>query len=102
MAKVKSTFYCQNCGSQYSKWQGKCSSCGEWNTIVEEVTDGGVGGGPKTVKAAGRPVERRVPVAWRDRADAIELRLKAYRDAGLQAPALATATPRAPSSAARR
>src|SRR6056297_3067839 len=39
MAKVKSTFYCQNCGSQYSKWQGKCSSCGEWNTIAEEIVE---------------------------------------------------------------
>ncbi|MBE7640825.1 MULTISPECIES: DNA repair protein RadA [Salegentibacter] len=39
MAKVKSTFYCQNCGSQYAKWQGKCSSCGEWNTIAEEIVE---------------------------------------------------------------
>ncbi|MCT8339639.1 DNA repair protein RadA [Flavobacteriaceae bacterium TK19130] len=37
MAKTKTTFFCQNCGSQYAKWQGKCTSCGEWNTIVEEV-----------------------------------------------------------------
>lgn len=37
MAKVKTTFFCQNCGSQYSKWQGQCTSCKEWNTIVEEV-----------------------------------------------------------------
>lgn len=37
MAKVKTTFFCQNCGSQYSKWQGQCSACKEWNTIVEEV-----------------------------------------------------------------
>lgn len=37
MAKVKTTFYCQNCGAQYSKWQGKCTSCEEWNTIVEEL-----------------------------------------------------------------
>ncbi len=37
MAKVKTTFYCQKCGAQYSKWQGKCNACGEWNTIVEEV-----------------------------------------------------------------
>lgn len=35
--KVKKVFYCQNCGSQSDKWQGKCNSCGEWNTIVEEV-----------------------------------------------------------------
>ena len=37
MAKVKTTFFCQNCGSQYSKWQGQCMACKEWNTIVEEV-----------------------------------------------------------------
>ena len=37
MAKVKTTFFCQNCGAQSAKWVGKCSSCGEWNTYVEEV-----------------------------------------------------------------
>jgi len=37
MAKVKTTFFCQNCGSQYAKWQGQCTSCKAWNTITEEV-----------------------------------------------------------------
>ncbi|AVR44538.1 DNA repair protein RadA [Christiangramia fulva] len=37
MAKVKTAYYCQKCGAQYAKWQGKCNSCGDWNTIVEEV-----------------------------------------------------------------
>lgn len=37
MAKTKTTFFCQNCGAQYPKWIGKCNSCNEWNTIVEEV-----------------------------------------------------------------
>lgn len=37
MAKVKTTFYCQNCGAQSAQWMGKCKVCGEWNTIVEEV-----------------------------------------------------------------
>ena len=37
MAKTKTTFYCQNCGAQHSKWQGQCTSCKEWNTLVEEV-----------------------------------------------------------------
>ena len=37
MAKVKTSFFCQNCGTQYSKWQGQCHACNEWNTIVEEV-----------------------------------------------------------------
>jgi DNA repair protein RadA/Sms len=37
MAKIKTTFFCQNCGSQYAKWQGQCNACKTWNTIVEEV-----------------------------------------------------------------
>ncbi|MFB0938115.1 MAG: DNA repair protein RadA [Urechidicola sp.] len=37
MAKTKTTFFCQNCGSQYAKWIGKCTSCNEWNTIVGEI-----------------------------------------------------------------
>lgn len=37
MAKVKTTFFCQNCGAQYAKWQGQCNACKEWNTIAEEV-----------------------------------------------------------------
>jgi DNA repair protein RadA/Sms len=37
MAKTKTTFFCQNCGAQHSKWMGKCPQCNEWNTIVEEV-----------------------------------------------------------------
>lgn len=39
MAKVKTAYYCQNCGAQYSKWQGRCNSCGDWNTIVEEIVE---------------------------------------------------------------
>ncbi len=37
MSKTKSVYSCQSCGANYSKWVGKCSSCGEWNTIVEEL-----------------------------------------------------------------
>ncbi len=37
MSKTKTTFFCQNCGAQSAKWIGKCSSCNEWNTYVEEV-----------------------------------------------------------------
>lgn len=37
MAKTKSVFFCQNCGVQASKWIGKCPSCNEWNTYVEEI-----------------------------------------------------------------
>ncbi len=37
MVKSKTTFFCQNCGAQHAKWLGQCTSCGQWNTIVEEV-----------------------------------------------------------------
>lgn len=37
MAKSKSVYVCQNCGVESSKWVGKCPSCGEWNTFVEQV-----------------------------------------------------------------
>lgn len=33
-------FVCQTCGAVYPRWQGKCDSCGEWNTIVEEKVGG--------------------------------------------------------------
>ena len=39
MAKVKTSFFCQNCGAQSPKWVGKCNSCGEWNTFVEEIVE---------------------------------------------------------------
>ena len=37
MAKTKTAFFCQNCGTQYAKWVGQCAACKEWNTVVEEV-----------------------------------------------------------------
>jgi DNA repair protein RadA/Sms len=50
MAKtsVKTVFHCSNCGNASAKWVGKCSSCNEWNTFVEEVID-------KKGKAASTP-----------------------------------------------
>lgn len=37
MAKARTTFFCQNCGAESAKWIGKCPSCNEWNTYVEEL-----------------------------------------------------------------
>lgn len=37
MAQTKSIYTCQNCGTQTPKWMGKCSTCNEWNSLVEEV-----------------------------------------------------------------
>ncbi|WP_291908289.1 DNA repair protein RadA [Chitinophaga sp. CB10] len=36
MSKIKTAFFCQNCGYESAKWNGKCPSCGQWNTFVEE------------------------------------------------------------------
>lgn len=35
--KVRTIYSCQNCGAQRSKWEGRCSDCGAWNTMVEET-----------------------------------------------------------------
>ncbi len=37
MSKTKSSFFCQDCGHESAKWLGKCPSCNQWNTFVEEV-----------------------------------------------------------------
>lgn len=34
--KIKTAFFCQNCGYESAKWTGKCPSCGQWNSFVEE------------------------------------------------------------------
>ena len=50
MAKGRSKFVCQECGAIYNKWTGKCESCGNWNSISEETTGAGIGGGPASKK----------------------------------------------------
>lgn len=39
MAKVKTRFFCQECGQESPRWFGKCPGCGSWNTLVEEVIE---------------------------------------------------------------
>lgn len=56
MAKAKTQFVCQNCGTLHSRWVGKCDGCTQWNTIVEEDLMGGIGGGPGKTPKKGRPV----------------------------------------------
>jgi DNA repair protein RadA/Sms len=64
MAKSKTAFVCQNCGSESPKWIGKCYSCGEWNTFVEELvitgksSGGGLSLGSDTVKQKPVPVSQ--------------------------------------------
>ena len=55
--KIKSAFFCQNCGHQSPKWLGKCPQCSEWNTFVEEIinNDNNVSSAFKS-KRANKPV----------------------------------------------
>jgi DNA repair protein RadA/Sms len=54
MAKSRSSYVCQNCGAITQRWQGKCESCGEWNTIIEEAAALGVGAAAVRRGAVGR------------------------------------------------
>ena len=49
--KVKTVFYCTECGNETPKWQGKCSACGAWNTIVERPAE-------RTAKRSGAGIAR--------------------------------------------
>lgn len=59
MAKVKTNFFCQNCGHSSPKWEGKCSSCGEWNTYVEEVVSSKTTSDTPKLGSAGKQYEIR-------------------------------------------
>jgi DNA repair protein RadA/Sms len=53
--KTKSTFTCQECGAQSSKWLGRCADCGAWNSLVEErPAPAMAGAGGAAASAAGR------------------------------------------------
>ena len=54
MAKPIPRFVCQSCGAVFPKWAGRCETCGEWNTIVEETA--APRPGPAGKAPAGRPV----------------------------------------------
>jgi DNA repair protein RadA/Sms len=52
MPKPKTAHRCTECGAEYSKWQGRCDTCGEWNTLVEEIV------APKLVATGGGAARR--------------------------------------------
>lgn len=54
MAKRNPEFVCQNCGATYSRWQGKCDACGEWNTLAEETSSPLRPAGPGRPPSKGR------------------------------------------------
>ncbi len=53
MAKVKTVFYCTACGNETPKWQGRCPSCGEWNTMEEHIEKPAAAGRAKASPVGG-------------------------------------------------
>ena len=70
-SKVKTLWFCSNCGNEYSKWMGKCPACGEWNTMVEReaVT------GSSTKRVSSLPSDGRKPVRLQDVSSTAEDRI---------------------------
>ena len=50
MSRRGLSFVCQNCGAAFSRWQGKCEACGEWNTLADEAAETPTGPGRKPAK----------------------------------------------------
>lgn len=63
MAKEKIVFACTQCGNEYSKWQGKCNACGEWNSIVEskKLTGSAANALKTTITSIGDEIAERLP-----------------------------------------
>lgn len=57
MAKNKTVFVCSQCGWESAKWYGKCPSCGEWNTLNEEIAASSSSSGSKTAARASSSVK---------------------------------------------
>lgn len=52
MAKVKSMWFCNSCGADSPKWEGRCPSCGEWGTMIEEKVSSKQNRGTKSTRVA--------------------------------------------------
>ena len=76
MAKTKTAFFCQNCGVQSPKWIGKCPSCEEWNTFVEEVLSTDVA--PAWTEDKGNKQTKSNPIALHEIELALEQRIDTH------------------------
>ena len=58
MAKSKASYVCQACGAVHPRWMGRCDACGEWNSVIEEVSSSApIGGKASGGAGRGRPIE---------------------------------------------
>lgn len=51
--KEKTSFVCQSCGAKFSSWVGRCSTCGEWNSLIEDVASTSLGNVGKSLEMVG-------------------------------------------------
>ena len=72
MAKVKSVYICSECGYESPKWYGKCPSCGEWNTMNEEIRDTS----KQSAAAVSRAVSYTPPIGIKEISTTDEIRYK--------------------------
>ena len=77
MNKVKTSFFCQSCGTQHAKWQGQCNSCKEWNTLSEEVIE-------KSVKKAWKSSQKNTQVVRPLKIDQIDIKQESRINTGDQ------------------
>ncbi len=77
MAKPKSLFVCSNCGAESSKWNGRCPSCGEWNTVEEqEYVPPVKSGKPSAGNSSGKTAESEIKNLSEIDADSSDVRYK--------------------------
>src|SRR4029453_15070171 len=57
MAKLKTRYVCQACGSEQHRWQGQCPDCAEWNTLVQEASAPTVFSAKHDLSSGGRAIE---------------------------------------------
>ncbi len=69
MKKAKTIYICQECGASFPTWSGKCSSCGQWNTLVEEKIS--KKGQKQTFQKQGNPTKP-LPISKIKREDTLE------------------------------
>lgn len=60
--KAKTVFYCTSCGNEFPKWQGRCPSCGSWNTIVEQPVASRAKAAASVPAASARQLSRALPL----------------------------------------
>ena len=66
MGKIKTIYVCRNCGATFVKWQGKCTMCNEWSSLVEEIDSSSTGQGGNSLRGLSSTAEAPQAVRLQD------------------------------------